>query len=51
MDTAVVLALVAHDGGKYRPMTTVQLQTSFLRGVAADAGEVTLASNSAGTLA
>jgi uncharacterized protein (TIGR00369 family) len=44
MDTAMVLALVAHAGGKYRPMTTVQLQTSFLRGVPADAGEVTLVS-------
>jgi uncharacterized protein (TIGR00369 family) len=42
MDTAMVLALVAHAGGKFRPMTTVQLQTSFLRGVPADAGEVTL---------
>jgi uncharacterized protein (TIGR00369 family) len=42
MDTVMVLALVAHAGGKFRPMTTVQLQTSFLRSVPADAGEVTL---------
>jgi uncharacterized protein (TIGR00369 family) len=42
MDTAMVLAVMAHEGGVYRPMTTVQLQTTFLRGVPADAGEVSL---------
>ena len=40
-DTAMVLAISAQLGG-FRPMTTVQLQTSFLRPVAKDAGEVTL---------
>jgi uncharacterized protein (TIGR00369 family) len=38
-DTAMVLAVMTHLGG-FRPMTTVQLQTSFLRGVKADAGTV-----------
>ena len=38
-DTAMVLAMSAALGG-FRPMTTVQLQTSFLRPVPADAGEV-----------
>ena len=42
MDTVMVLAIVAHAGGKFRPMTTVQLQTTFMRGVPANAGEVTL---------
>ena len=37
-DTAMVLALSAWFG-EFRPMTTVQLQTSFLRPVPADAGE------------
>jgi len=37
-DTAMLLALSAWFGG-FRPMTTVQLQTSFLRPVPADAGE------------
>lgn len=41
MDTAMVLALCAQHGG-FRPMTTVQLQTAFLRPVPADAGEVSL---------
>jgi len=40
-DTAMVLAISAQLGG-FRPMTTVQLQTSFLRPVARDAGEVTI---------
>lgn len=40
-DTAVLCALSAALGG-FRPMTTVQLQTSFLRPVPADAGSVTL---------
>ncbi|MBT9599419.1 MAG: PaaI family thioesterase [Vitreoscilla sp.] len=40
-DTAMVLAISAQLGG-FRPMTTVQLQTSFLRPVPKDAGEVTL---------
>lgn len=38
-DTAMVLALSAALGA-FRPMTTVQLQTSFLRPVPADAGEL-----------
>jgi uncharacterized protein (TIGR00369 family) len=42
MDFAMVLAIAANEEGTYRPMTTVQLQTSFLRGVPADSGEVKL---------
>lgn len=38
-DTAMVCAMSASLGG-FRPMTTVQLQTSFLRPVPGDAGEV-----------
>lgn len=38
-DTAMVLALSAALGG-FRPMTTVQLQTSFLRPVPKDATEL-----------
>ena len=41
MDTVMVLAIVAHAGGVRRPMATVQLQTSFMRGVPPDVGEVT----------
>ena len=37
-DSAMVLAVMSKLGA-FRPMTTVQLQTSFLRPVAADAGE------------
>jgi uncharacterized protein (TIGR00369 family) len=37
-DTAMILAISAQLGG-FRPMTTVQLQTSFLRPVAGDSGE------------
>jgi uncharacterized protein (TIGR00369 family) len=37
-DTAMVLAVISKLGA-FRPMTTVQLQTTFLRPVAADAGE------------
>jgi uncharacterized protein (TIGR00369 family) len=40
-DTAMVCAMSAALGG-FRPMTTVQLQTSFLRPVPADAGTVTV---------
>ncbi|MEK8029589.1 PaaI family thioesterase [Ideonella sp. DXS29W] len=40
-DTAMVLAVSAHLGG-FRPMTTVQLQTSFMRPVPKDVGEVTV---------
>jgi uncharacterized protein (TIGR00369 family) len=40
-DTAMVLALTA-SLGKFQPMTTVQLQTSFLRPVPADTPEVLL---------
>ena len=42
MDTVMVLAIMANSGGEFRPMTTVQLQTTFMRGVPANAGEVTL---------
>jgi uncharacterized protein (TIGR00369 family) len=37
-DSAMVLAVMSKLGG-FRPMTTVQLQTTFLRPVAANAGE------------
>jgi len=37
-DTAMVLAIASKLGG-FKPMTTVQLQTSFLRPIAADSGE------------
>ena len=36
-DTAMVLAVMSQLGA-FRPMTTVQLQTTFLRPVPADAG-------------
>jgi uncharacterized protein (TIGR00369 family) len=36
-DTAMVLAVSSALGG-FKPMTTVQLQTSFLRPIGADAG-------------
>jgi uncharacterized protein (TIGR00369 family) len=38
-DTAMVLAVMTHLGG-FKPMTTVQLQTSFLRGIKGDVGTV-----------
>lgn len=41
VDTAMVLAMIA-DLGEFRPMTTVQLQTSFLRPVPRDTAEVLL---------
>jgi uncharacterized protein (TIGR00369 family) len=37
-DTAMILAIASKMGG-FKPMTTVQLQTSFLRPVAGDSGE------------
>lgn len=40
-DTAMILAVSSQLGG-FRPMTTVQLQTSFLRPVAGDSGQVRL---------
>ncbi len=40
-DTAMVLAISRQIGG-FRPMTTVQLQTSFLRPVPGDSAEVQL---------
>ena len=40
-DTAMVLAVMSKLG-VFRPMTTVQLQTTFLRPVAADAGAATV---------
>ena len=41
VDTAMVLAMIA-ELGEFRPMTTVQLQTSFLRPVPRDVAEVAL---------
>jgi uncharacterized protein (TIGR00369 family) len=41
-DTAMVLAVMSKLGS-FRPMTTVQLQTTFLRPIAADAGEARVA--------
>lgn len=41
VDTAMVVAVSAVLGG-FRPMTTVQLQTSFLRPIPADTPELTL---------
>ena len=38
-DTAMVLAVISRLGG-FRPMTTVQLQTSFLRPISGDSGNV-----------
>lgn len=38
-DTAMILAIVTKLG-EFKPMTTVQLQTSFLRPVPGDSGEV-----------
>ncbi len=40
-DTAVLLLMIAKIG-EFRPMTTVQLQTSFLRPVPKDAAHVTV---------
>jgi uncharacterized protein (TIGR00369 family) len=40
-DTAMVLVMTA-DLGEFRPMTTVQLQTSFLRPVPRETPEVTI---------
>jgi len=40
-DTAMLLAMIAQLG-EFRPMTTVQLQTSFLRPVPRDSGQVTI---------
>ena len=40
-DTAMLLALMAQLG-EFRPMTTVQLNTSFVRPVPKDAGHVTI---------
>ena len=40
-DTAMLLAMVAQLGA-FRPMTTVQLQTSFLRPIPRDAARVTV---------
>lgn len=41
-DTAMVLAVMSKLG-EFRPMTTVQLQTTFLRPIGADAGEARVA--------
>lgn len=40
-DTAMVLAVMSQLG-ELKPMTTVQLQTSFLRSIAGDAGQATV---------
>jgi acyl-coenzyme A thioesterase PaaI-like protein len=40
-DTAMLLAMIAQLG-EFRPMTTVQLQTSFLRPVPGDSSHVTV---------
>jgi uncharacterized protein (TIGR00369 family) len=40
-DTAMILAICTHLGG-FQPMTTVQLQTSFLRPIPGDAGAATV---------
>ena len=40
-DTAMILAIVTRLG-EFRPMTTVQLQTSFLKPVAGDSGRTRL---------
>lgn len=40
-DTAMVLAVMSQLG-QFQPMTTVQLQTSFLRGVPGDSGTATV---------
>ena len=40
-DTAMVLAVMSRLG-EFRPMTTVQLQTSFLRPIPGDGGEATV---------
>jgi uncharacterized protein (TIGR00369 family) len=40
-DTAMLLAMIAHLG-EFRPMTTVQLQASFLRPVPKEASGVTI---------
>ena len=40
-DTAMILAVMTRLGG-FKPMTTVQLQTSFLKPVPGDAGDATL---------
>lgn len=42
-DTAMVVTISAALGG-FRPMTTVQLQTTFLRPIAGDAGEARITS-------
>lgn len=44
-DTAMILAVAASLGGEFRPMTTVQLQTSFLKPVPGDAAEVRIVCN------
>ncbi len=41
VDTAMVMAMIA-DLGEFRPMTTVQLQTSFVRPVPRETAEVLL---------
>src|SRR5438132_8291655 len=40
-DTAMLVAMIAQLG-EFRPMTTVQMQTSFLRPIANDAGSVAI---------
>jgi len=40
-DTAMILAITTHLGS-FKPMTTVQLQTSFMRAVSGDSAHVTV---------
>jgi uncharacterized protein (TIGR00369 family) len=40
-DTAMILAIASKLGG-FKPMTTVQLQTSFLRPIAGDSGDASV---------
>ncbi|MCE9657200.1 MAG: PaaI family thioesterase [Burkholderiales bacterium] len=40
-DTAMLVAMIARIG-EFKPMTTVQMQTSFLRPIPKDAGSVTV---------
>jgi uncharacterized protein (TIGR00369 family) len=40
-DSAMVIAMIA-ELGEFRPMTTVQLQTSFLRPIPGDASEIAI---------
>jgi acyl-coenzyme A thioesterase PaaI-like protein len=49
MDTGMVFVMASLCDGEIRPFTTVQLQTSFERGVPADVGEVSFRAAAART--